>query len=111
MVIKALMLATAAVLLATPAFAQGSDTLREVTTRGVVQSAGGLDVNVTYRTDGTFTAMDGQVTGRWRIDGARLCTTSNFAPAEECVAYPAGKKSGDSFQVQGGQGPATIKIR
>lgn len=110
MAMKTLVLATAAMLLAAPVFAQGSDTLKEVTTRGIVLSAGGIDVNVTYRPDGTFTAMDGQVTGRWRVDGARLCTTSNFAPAEECVAYPAGKKSGDSFQVQGGQGPATIRI-
>lgn len=108
---RPLVLAVTAIALATPASAQDKTTLDHVTTRGVVQSAGGIEVNVTYRPDGTFTAMDGQVTGRWRVDGARLCTTSNFAPAEECVAYPAGKKSGDSFQVQGGQGPATIRIK
>jgi hypothetical protein len=55
--------------------------------------------------------MDGQVTGKWRVEGGKLCTSSNFAPEEECVAYPAGKKSGDSFEVQGGQGPATIRIK
>jgi hypothetical protein len=55
--------------------------------------------------------MDGQVTGKWRVDGGKLCTSSNFAPDEECVAYPAGKKSGDTFEVQGGQGPATIRIK
>jgi hypothetical protein len=96
---------------AAPAFAQGATTLEEVTTKGITLSAGGFEVDVTYKADNTFSAMDGQVTGKWRIDGEKLCTTSNFAPTEECVAYPAGKKSGDSFEVQGGQGPATITIK
>lgn len=108
---KSLILAAAAMALAAPAFAQDKTTLQEVTTRGIALSAGGFEVDVTYKPDGTFTAMDDQVTGKWRIDGEKLCTTSNFAPAEECVAYPAGKKSGDSFEVAGGQGPATIKIK
>ena len=46
-----------------------------------------------------------------RIDGEKLCTTSNMSPAEECSVYPAGKKSGDSFDVTGAQGTATIKIK
>lgn len=106
-------LALAALLaFAAPAFAQeASDTLKEVTTKGIVLSAGGMDIDVTYTPDGKFTAMEGAVTGTWRIDGEKLCTTSNFAPDEECVAYPVGKKSGDSFEVAGGQGPATIKIK
>ena len=70
-----------------------------------------MDIDVTYKPDGTFTALDGQVTGKWRIDGEKLCTTSNMSPAEECTAYPAGKKSGDSFDVTGSQGTATIKIK
>lgn len=94
--------------LAAPAIA---DTLKEVTTRGIVLTAGGMDIDVTYTPDGKFTAMDGAVTGTWRIDGDKLCTTSNFSPDEECVTYPAGKTSGDAFEVVGGQGPATIKIK
>lgn len=108
---RSFVLAVTAMALATPAFAQGQTTLDHVTTRGVVLSAGGMDVDVGYKPDGTFSAMDGQVTGKWRIEGDKLCTSSNFAPAEECVAYPAGKKSGESFEVQGGQGPATIRIK
>jgi len=104
-------LAVAAIALATPAYAQDKTTLEHVTTRGIVLSAGGFEVDVAYKPDGTFTAMDGEVTGKWRVDGGKLCTSSNFAPAEECVGYPAGKKSGDSFEVQGGQGPATIRIK
>ena len=108
---RPLLLVVTAMALATPAFAQDTTTLDHVTTRGIVLSAGGMEVDVSYKPDGSFTAMDGQVTGKWRVEGGKLCTLSNFAPAEECVAYPAGKKSGDSFEVQGGQGPATIRIK
>jgi len=101
--------AIAAVLaFATPAAA---DTLQEVTTKGIVLSVQGMDIDVKYTPDGKFTAMDGQVTGEWRIDGPKLCTKSNFEPAEQCVEYPKDKKSGDSFEVTGPQGPATIKIK
>jgi len=103
------LLAAAAVLaLATPAAA---DTLTEVTSKGIVLSVQGLDIDVTYTPDGKFTAMDGQVTGEWRIDGDKLCTKSNFDPNEQCVEYPKDKKSGDSFEVTGPQGSATIKIK
>ncbi len=102
------LLAAAAVLaFATPAAA---DTLQEVTTKGIVLSIQGMDIDVKYTPDGKFTAMDGQITGEWRIQGEKLCTKSNMAPEEECVAYPLGKKSGDSFEVTGAQGSATIKI-
>jgi hypothetical protein len=103
------LLAAAVVLaFATPAAA---DTLQEVTTKGIVLSVQGMDIDVKYTPDGKFTAMDGQVTGEWRIDGAKLCTKSNFEPTEQCVEYPKDKKSGDSFEVTGPQGSATIKIK
>jgi hypothetical protein len=97
--------------LAAPAFAQESTTLKEVTTKGIRMNAGGFELEVDYKPDGTFTAMDGQVTGKWRIDGDKLCTSSNFEPQESCYVYPAGKKSGDSFEMTGPQGTATITIR
>lgn len=103
-------IATAAAL-AAPAFAQQPTTLQEVTTKGIVLQVAGMDIDVTYKPDGTFSAMEGQVTGKWRIDGEKLCTSSNMSPDEECVAYPTGKKSGDSFDVTGAQGTATIKIK
>ena len=93
---------------ATPAFA---DTLKEVTTKGIVLTVQGMDIDVSYTPDGKFTAMDGQVTGTWRIDGEKLCTTSNFAPEEECTAYPKDKKSGDTFDLTGPNGTATIRIK
>ena len=107
---RSLFLAAAAALAlcAAPAFA---DTLQELTTHGMVLTVQGMDIDVTYTPDGKFTAMDGQVTGAWRIDGDKLCTSSNFDPNESCVAYPHDKKSGDSFEVTGPQGSATIKIK
>jgi hypothetical protein len=93
---------------ATPAFA---DTLQEVTTHGMTIVLGDMQIDVAYTPDGKFTAADGQVTGAWKIDGDKLCTTSNFDPNESCITYPKGKKSGDSFEVTGPQGSATVKIK
>ncbi len=55
--------------------------------------------------------MDGQVTGTWKIDGDKLCTTSAPTRRESCVVYPKDKKSGDSFDVTSPAGSATIKIK
>ena len=108
---KKIILTLAALAFAAPAFAQTPNTLQEVTTKGIKLSAGGFELEVDYKPDGTFTAMDGQVTGKWRIDGEKLCTNSNFDPAEECTVYPAGKKSGDSFDLTGAMGTAKITIK
>ena len=105
---RALLAAVAAAAFATPALA---DTLQEVTTKGIILTVQGMDIDVKYTPDGKFTAMDGQVTGEWRIDGDKLCTKSNFDPNETCVAYPKDKKSGDTFDLTGPQGTATIKIK
>jgi len=102
------LIAAAALALATPAMA---DTLQELTTKGSILTVQGMDIEVTYTPDGKFTAMNGQVTGEWRIDGAKLCTKSNFDPNESCVEYPTGKKSGDKFDVTGPMGTATITIK
>jgi hypothetical protein len=110
---KRILACLAVAALAVPALAQTQTqtTLQVLTTKGMVMEAGGMEIEVTYKPDGTFTAMDDQVTGKWRIDGDKLCTSSNFSPTEECVAYPTGKKSGDSFEVTSAQGTATIKIK
>jgi hypothetical protein len=105
---RILLAAAAIASLATPAFA---DTIDEVVKHGIVLSIGGMDIDVAYTSDGKFTAMDGQVTGTWKRDGAKMCTTSNFQPEESCTEYPADKKSGDSFELTSPQGSATIKIK
>ena len=94
--------------LALPAAA---DTLQEVTTHGMILVIQDMEIDVVYTPDGKFTAADGQVTGTWKIDGDKLCTTSNFDPNETCMAYPHDKKSGDSFELTGPQGTVTVKIK
>lgn len=101
----------AAAVLVMAAGPAAADTLTEVTTRGIILTVQGMDIDVIYTPDGKFTAMEGQVTGTWRIDGDKLCTTSNFDPQETCVEYPKDKKSGDSFDLTGPAGTATIKIK
>lgn len=109
---RKIIIGAAVLAFAAPAFAQTPTTLQEVTTKGIVIDIPGSPIDVSYKPDGTFTAMDGAVTGKWRIDGEKLCTSSNFEPDETCVAYPTGKKSGDSFEVTNAAGQtATIKIK
>ena len=103
-----LIVAAAAAALATPAFA---DTLTEVTSHGIILMVQDMQIEVSYTPDGKFTALDGQVTGTWKIDGEKLCTSSNFDPNVTCVAYPKDKKSGDSFTIEGAQGSVQVKIR
>lgn len=96
-----------------PAIAQGAaETLKEVTTKGVILKVQGYEIPITYNEDGTFTldAMGQTVTGKWRIDGVKLCTSSDMQPDERCTEYPADKKSGDEFEVQGAMGAMTVKI-
>jgi hypothetical protein len=106
---RKLMIATAALaLVATPGFAS---TLTEIIAHGIVLTLGDMDIPVTYTPDGKFTAMDGAVTGAWRIDGDKLCTSSSADPNETCVAYPKDKKSGDTFMLDTPGGSVQIKIR
>jgi hypothetical protein len=98
---RKLLICAAIAAFAAPAFA---DTLKEVTTKGIVLSAQGFELDVAYKPDGTFAvAMPGDPTpiaaGKWRIDGEKLCTVNDMNPTEACVAYPAGKKPGDEFKV------------
>ena len=102
-------IASAAVL-AAPVVAQEPTTLQYVTTKSVIMKVGGMEIPVTYKPDGTFTAMDGAVTGKWKVVGETMCSTNNMDPNEACISYPAGKKPGDEFEIQSPQGPVTILI-
>ena len=105
---RLIIVAAALAALATPALAS---TLTEVTTHGIILTIADMDIPVTYTPDGKFSAMDGAVTGTWKIDGDKLCTSSNFAPEVTCVAYPKDKKSGDTFTLESPQGSVQVKIR
>jgi hypothetical protein len=105
---KILVCAAGALAFAAPAFAT---TLEEVTGKGIIMTIMDMDIDVVYTPDHKFTAMDGQVTGDWKIDGDQLCTSSNFQPEETCTVYPADKKSGDSFDLETPMGPIKITIK
>ena len=100
--------------LAVPAAAQQpSDTLQAVIKHGVVMTVMGTAIPITYGPDGKY-AVDFQgqkVEGTWRIDGDKFCTKSTLSPDENCTVYPAGKKSGDAFEVTSPTlGPIMVKI-
>lgn len=88
-----------------------ADTLTEVTSRGVIASVSGFMVEMTLSADGKFTAMDGQFTGAWRINGEKLCLTGDADKVETCTVYPAEKKSGDTFDITSPDGPISIQIK
>lgn len=103
--------------LGAPAIAQEPTTLQHVTTKGTVIKANmqgtELELPMSYKADGSYTtsAMGQTVSGKWRIDGDKLCTVSDMNPTEACTAYPAGKKPGDEFKVTSpALGELTVKI-
>jgi len=97
----------AAAVFALPTYAS---TLTEVTSHGMVVTIADMDIDVAFTPDGKFTALNGAVTGTWRIDGDKLCTTTAEA-GETCSVYPADKKSGDTFEVSNEQGSAKVHIK
>jgi len=114
---RKLLIGIALVALAAPAFA---DTLKEVTTKGVILTIDQIGaIDITYNPDGTWVgknevlegAIGGPLTGKWRIDGDKLCTEADIQPGESCTAYPMDKKSGDEFDVTSDQGTAKVKIK
>jgi hypothetical protein len=89
-----------------------ADTLQHVTTKGVVMEIQGMSIPISYKPDGTFSleAMGTAISGKWRIDGAKLCTSSDMQPDERCTEYPADKNPGDTFEIQGAMGAAKVTI-
>jgi hypothetical protein len=93
---------------ATPAAA---DTAQEIAAHGMTLAFQGSSVELIFTPDGKFTGMNGQVNGTWRMDGDKVCSKSGVGPGENCLAVPADKKSGDTFQVTLPAGVATVTIR
>ena len=105
---RKLLIAAAALALAAPASA---DTIDEIVKHGMVLVIEGMEIDVAYTPDGKFTAADGQVTGTWKKDGTKMCSSSNFDPNETCTEFPADKKSGDSFDITNPMGTVTVRIK
>lgn len=108
-------IALAAVLLAAPALAQTaappSDTIKAVLEKGVSIDVGGMVGEIDYKADGTFSGFDGQFAGTYKADGNKLCITVPGMIENQCQEYPAGKKSGDTFELTSDMGPLKTTIR
>ena len=103
-----LVISVLALAAATPAAA---DTAQEIASHGMTLAFQGSSVELTFTPDGKYTGMNGQVNGTWRMDGDKICSSGGVQPGENCLAVPADKKSGDSFQVTLPAGVATVQIR
>jgi hypothetical protein len=89
-----------------------SDTLQAITTKGMVLTVSGFDIDMSFSADNRFTGMEGALTGKWRADGKLLCTTGDSDGVESCIEFPLGKKSGDAFPVTNSQGmPFDVRIK
>jgi hypothetical protein len=100
-------------LMAPSAFGQAAanaDTYREILAHGVVIVLPEMEIDVKFSADGKFTALGGQSTGVWKIDGDRLCSTPDETLMETCAVYPAGKKSGDTFTISAPHQDVTVRI-
>jgi hypothetical protein len=109
----ALLLAMAAPAMAEPqnAPAANADTYKEVVAHGVVIVTPDLEIDVVFSPDGKFVALGGLSKGVWRIDGDKMCSTPSETMIESCGVYPAGKKSGDTFEIQAPTGSVTLRIK
>ena len=94
--------------LAVPSWA---DTLKEVTTHGVIMETGGAKIDIVFTPDGKFSAFNGAATGTWRIEGDKLCSMADATQMETCAVYPKDKKSGDTFALPTPQGEVSVTIR
>ena len=90
--------------------AANADTYREILAHGVVIVLPEMEIDVKFTLDGKFTALGGQSSGVWKIDGDKLCSTPNETLMETCGIYPAGKKSGDTFEIVAPSGRVTVRI-
>lgn len=106
-------LAIAAVLCAAPAFAQAppSDTLKTIVEKGMTLSVMGMEGNMDFKPDGTFSGFDGQFAGTYKVDGTKLCLTVPGMIENQCTEYPIGKTSGDKFMIAADFGEMEVTVR
>lgn len=88
-----------------------ADTLKTITTKGVVMEIQGEPTEIFFKADGTYTSTGGPA-GTWKIDGDKLCWSSPGLTDNTCDVYPKDKTSGDSFTLTNdvlGEFKVTIK--
>lgn len=85
-----------------------NDTIATIIANGMAIDAQGFELVFEFSDDGTFTSEF--IGGTYQADGDELCMDfEGFG--ESCAEYPAGKTSGDTVEVDLGQGPTTITIQ
>ena len=100
-----------------PAFGQTagappSDSVKAVLEKGLMIDIMGMPVDMMFNKDGSFAAMQGAYPGKYRVDGKKVCITSDAMPEESCIEVPDGKKSGDTFNMTLGElGETSAKIQ
>lgn len=106
--LTALIIAAPAALAQTPP--ANADTYAAILQHGVVIVTPDLEIDVQFKPDGSYAALSGTWTGTWKIVGDQLCTTTGDTKIETCQAYPAGKTSGDTFDLETPQGAVPVRI-
>lgn len=105
----------AGLLVAGTAFAQTTapegSTIANVIAKGSILNVQGMEFEMIYKPDGTFEGGGGQFTGKYKVDGKKLCLEIESFGVTSCSEYPDGKKSGDTFQIETDMGPIDVKIK
>lgn len=83
----------------------GSDTVRAIVAKGATIVSDGVPYAFESKADGRYEG------GTYRVDGKALCLTPQTYGQEVCFTCPDGKKSGDTFEVDGPSGSAMVTIR
>ncbi len=104
-----------ALALVAPAFADDdtaapNDTIAHMVANGAVVTAQGADYAMTYAEDGSFKDDSGMLAGTWKASGDQHCITVPGMFEDMCSAYPAGKTSGDTFEIETDMGPLQVKL-
>lgn len=88
-----------------------NDTVKLVIANGVSLDIQGMPIDMKYAADGTFSGAGGMFSGKYRTDGDKICISSDMLQGQElCSTYPAGKKAGDSFEIEGMRGSQKVTI-
>lgn len=103
-------LAPMIIVLAAAAQTPTSDTIQKMLEKGAVFEVANTAYGFAPKSDNSYGDGKGGPGGAYRVDGSSLCLTPEAFGQEVCFEFPAGKKSGDTFEVSGPAGQAKVKI-
>ena len=88
-----------------------SDTVQEIIRHGLTMTVQDQKLAIFYGPNGQLEGSLGILGGTWTAEGSRLCIDVPGFAENQCLTYPDGKKSGDSFVIEASGGPIPITIR